>query len=56
VIAVAQLFRKLLTLCGSFQPCFPELKQLDINLDDDLDDTGPLTYAQMSDLEINLDG
>jgi hypothetical protein len=33
----------------------PELKQLDINLDDDLDDATPITYAKMSDLGIDLD-
>lgn len=34
----------------------PELKQLDINLDDDLDDNMPITYTKMSDLGIDLDG
>jgi hypothetical protein len=34
----------------------PELKQLDINLDDDLDVNIPFTYTKMSDLGIDLDG
>jgi hypothetical protein len=33
----------------------PELKQLDINLDDDLDDATPITYTKMSDLGTDLD-
>ena len=34
----------------------PELKQLDINLDDDLDGNIPITYTKMRDLGIDLDG
>lgn len=34
----------------------PELKQLDIDLDDDLDVNIPFTYTKMSDLGIDLDG
>lgn len=34
----------------------PEITQLNINLDDDLDDNMPITYTKMRDLGIDLDG